>query len=47
MNRINVVTNETGTPKQQALFDAIQSQLGMVPNFLKVFANSRQHCRRS
>jgi uncharacterized peroxidase-related enzyme len=40
MNRINIVTNETATPEQQALFDAIQSQLGMVPNFLKVFANS-------
>ena len=40
MSRINVVTNETANPEQKALFDAIQSQLGMVPNFLKVFANS-------
>jgi uncharacterized peroxidase-related enzyme len=40
MNRFNVVTNETANAEQKALLDAIQSQLGMVPNFLKVFANS-------
>jgi uncharacterized peroxidase-related enzyme len=40
MARINVVTNETANTEQQALFAAIQSQLGIVPNFLKVFANS-------
>lgn len=40
MSRINIVTHETATPEQKALLDAIQSQLGMVPNFLKVFANS-------
>lgn len=40
MSRIPVVTNANATPEQQALFEAIQSQLGMVPNFLKVFANS-------
>jgi len=40
MARINVVTHETANAEQKALFDAIQSQLGMVPNFLKVFANS-------
>jgi uncharacterized peroxidase-related enzyme len=40
MSRINVVNRETATAEQQALLDAIQSQLGMVPNFLKVFANS-------
>ena len=40
MSRINIVTSETATPEQQALFDAIQAQIGMVPNFLKVFANS-------
>lgn len=40
MSRINTVTHEAANPEQQALFDAIQSQLGMVPNFLKVFANS-------
>ncbi len=40
MNRINVVTLDNATPEQKALLDAIQSKLGMVPNFLKVFANS-------
>ncbi|WOH38931.1 peroxidase-related enzyme [Thalassotalea fonticola] len=40
MSRINVVTNEQANPEQQQLFAAITSQLGMVPNFLKVFANS-------
>ena len=40
MARINVVTHETANAEQKALFDAIQAQLGIVPNFLKVFANS-------
>jgi uncharacterized peroxidase-related enzyme len=40
MSRITTITNETANPEQKALLDAIQSQLGMVPNFLKVFANS-------
>lgn len=40
MSRINVVTNETANPEQKSLLDAIQSQLGMTPNFLKVLANS-------
>jgi len=40
MSRITSITNETATPEQRKLLDAIQSQLGMVPNFLKVFANS-------
>ncbi len=40
MSRINIVTSETATIEQQALFDAIHAQLGVVPNFLKVFANS-------
>lgn len=40
MSRINVVTLETANAEQKALLEAIQSQLGMVPNFLKVFANS-------
>ena len=40
MNRINVVSPENANPEQKALLDAIQTQLGMVPNFLKVFANS-------
>ena len=40
MSRINVVNNETANVEQQALLDAIQAQLGIVPNFLKVLANS-------
>ncbi len=40
MARINIVAPESANPEQKALYDAIQSQLGMVPNFLKVFANS-------
>lgn len=40
MSRINVVNHETANAEQKALLDSIQSQLGMVPNFLKVFANS-------
>lgn len=40
MSRINVVERDSANPEQTELFDAIQGQLGMVPNFLKVFANS-------
>ena len=40
MARINLVTAESANPEQKALFDAIHAQLGMVPNFLKAFANS-------
>ena len=40
MSRINVVDRETASDEQKALLDAIQSKLGMVPNFLKVLANS-------
>lgn len=40
MSRINIVTNETANSEQKTLLDSIQSQLGMVPNFLKIFANS-------
>jgi uncharacterized peroxidase-related enzyme len=40
MSRLNVVTNEQASPEQQELYAAITEQLGMVPNFLKVFANS-------
>lgn len=40
MSRINVVERDTADLDQTALFDAIHNQLGMVPNFLKVFANS-------
>ena len=40
MSRIQLVTAVTANAEQQALFDAIQASLGMVPNFLRVFANS-------
>jgi len=40
MARINLVTAESASPEQKALYDAIHAQLGMVPNFLKAFANS-------
>jgi uncharacterized peroxidase-related enzyme len=40
MSRINLVTIDTANAEQQALLAAIQAKLGMVPNFLKVFANS-------
>ena len=40
MSRINVINHDNANAEQKELLDAIQSQLGMVPNFLKVFANS-------
>ena len=40
MSRITVVTQETANAEQNALLDAIQGKLGMVPNFLKVLAHS-------
>ena len=40
MSRINVIDHQNANSEQQALLDAIESQLGMVPNFLKVLANS-------
>lgn len=40
MNRINVVNEANANAEQKELYAAITSQLGMIPNFLKVFANS-------
>lgn len=40
MSRLDVVTHEIANAEQKALLDAIQAQLGMVPNFLRVLANS-------
>lgn len=40
MSRINVIEKHTASPEQLELLNAIEGQLGMVPNFLKVFANS-------
>ncbi len=40
MSRINVVTHEAADAEQSELLDAIQSKLGMVPNFLGILAQS-------
>lgn len=40
MSRITVIDHHNANAEQKVLLDAIQAQLGMVPNFLKVFANS-------
>lgn len=40
MSRISTITHETANEEQKVLLDAIKSKLGMVPNFLKIFANS-------
>ena len=40
MSRIDAVTNEAANSAQKSLLDAIQVQLGMVPNFLSVLAHS-------
>jgi uncharacterized peroxidase-related enzyme len=40
MSRITTIEQTNANTEQKALLDAIEGQLGMVPNFLKVFANS-------
>jgi uncharacterized peroxidase-related enzyme len=40
MARITLITPEAANAEQTALYAAIQAKLGIVPNFLKVFANS-------
>ena len=40
VSRIEVISNENANSEQQELLDVIQTKLGMVPNFLRVFANS-------
>ncbi len=40
MSRIPLIEQASANDEQKALLDAIETQLGMVPNFLKVFANS-------
>jgi AhpD family alkylhydroperoxidase len=40
MSRIALITNETANAEQAELFQGIQAKLGVVPNFLKVLANS-------
>ena len=38
MSRIALVT--TASPEQQELLNAVEAQMGVVPNFLRIFANS-------
>jgi len=40
MSRIKTVTQETANSSQKELLDAIQGQIGMVPNFLGILAHS-------
>ncbi len=40
MSRINVVEKQDANPQQAELYAGITAALGMVPNFLKVLANS-------
>ena len=40
MARIKLIESADAGPEQAALLAAIEEQLGMVPDFLKVFANS-------
>ncbi len=40
MSRIALITNETANAEQAELFQAIHAKLGVVPNFLKILANS-------
>jgi uncharacterized peroxidase-related enzyme len=40
MTRIRTIDSSNANAEQTVLLDAIHAQLGMVPNFLKVFANS-------
>jgi len=40
MSRIKTVTSDTATPVQKELLDAIESKLGIVPNFLRALAHS-------
>ncbi|MNR88119.1 Alkyl hydroperoxide reductase AhpD [compost metagenome] len=40
MTRIKTIDSSNANTEQTELLNAIQGQLGMVPNFLKIFANS-------
>ncbi|PPD02879.1 MAG: peroxidase [Methylobacter sp.] len=40
MSRITTISNDSANNEQRDLFEAIQGQLGAVPNFLRVFAHS-------
>lgn len=40
MARVDVIDPKTATGKAKQLLDAVESSLGMVPNFIRVLANS-------
>lgn len=40
MSRVSVIDPKTATGEAKELLDAVQSALGMVPNFIRVLANS-------
>ena len=40
MSRITTITDTNASPEQAELLEAIRGKLGMVPNFLRVFASS-------
>jgi len=40
MCRINVIDPDTATGEARALLDAVQQQLGVVPNIIRALANS-------
>jgi len=40
MSRVQVVNPQTATGAAKALLDAVQAQLGVTPNFIRVLANS-------
>jgi uncharacterized peroxidase-related enzyme len=40
MSRIQLIEKAGASPEQRELLEAIEAKLGMVPNFLKVLANS-------
>lgn len=40
MSRINIVDPKTATGEARELLDAVQKQLGVVPNFIRALANS-------
>ena len=40
MSRIHIINESNANSEQQVFLNAIQNKLGIVPNFLKVFANS-------
>lgn len=40
MARVTVIDPQTATGEAKALLDAVQSGLGMVPNFIRILANS-------